>query len=885
MDITTLELLAKNLQILTNDFVLLDVDDQQDVDRFTQSFLKLKEESKTIGFEFFDTVCTLIIEACAKAPSSQPKDQYKVINVGLQALQDLIDSKLHDKPLPDEKDIRNLFDQALGIGKQLSAKLSDIQLQEIPSFISGAFEKIAEAENALLSIEAAGASAEKLEALFRIFHTFKGESGLLGIANIGTLAQELEKILAEVRAGQFRFDTVAVSTILQTIDSFKAILHTLGKNIEAGLQFDVASVVVNLKVLHESHTSAPKETSAPQTSDATPAQAAPGGSASFVSKIPRVNVAENKDMLHEFITEASEHLQKAEQALIVLEGSPDNADEINTLFRAFHTIKGIASFLALEDITSLSHTTETMLDLVRKGVLKINADIIDTALVAIDCMRKLLGLLKEQVENNGTLTSQYLDITQLMGQIDRIIQSCSQPQKAPIPRLGEILLSKGVIDEIDLNRALDKQTGENAGQRLGEILVGMNSATPLQVERALQEQKQGTLAEQAVRISIQKLDNLIDMVGELVITGSQVIFHDTIRSSQDSALQKNLNQLNRIIRDVQDISMGMRLVTILPLFQKMLRLARDISKKSGKKIEVRFSGENTEVDKNIVDLVADPVMHMVRNSIDHGIEDQATRAARGKPAFGTVKLNAYHQSGNVVIEISDDGGGLNKEKILTKAREKGFLKQGESISEDKIFNFIFEPGFSTATAVTDISGRGVGMDVVKRNVEALRGKIDIVSQEGVGTTFSIKLPLTLAVIDGIILTVGPERFIVPLFSIVEFFKPKRSDITYIAGVPRLIMVHGRLLPLVQLDKFFRITSDHHDLDDATICIVDSNEGDVAFVVDKVLGQQQVVIKSLGDSLKKAKGLLGATIMGDGKVGLILDVDMIAEGAKETSEAA
>jgi two-component system chemotaxis sensor kinase CheA len=269
-------------------------------------------------------------------------------------------------------------------------------------------------------------------------------------------------------------------------------------------------------------------------------------------------------------------------------------------------------------------------------------------------------------------------------------------------------------------------------------------------------------------------------------------------------------------------------------------------------------------------------MHMVRNSLDHGIEPPQVRKDNGKPSLGIVELNAFHRGGNIMIEIKDDGGGLNKNKILKKAKEKGLVKESESMSESRIFGLIFEPGFSTADKITDISGRGVGMDVVKRNIDLLRGKIDIESVEGKGTKFTIKLPLTLAIIDGIILGVGAEHYIIPVNSVIEFFGPRQQDVTVVAGKGEMILFHGELFQLIRLDQVFSVAASYRAIEESTVCLVESDYGRAAILVDHIVGQQQVVIKSLGDKLKDIQGISGGTILGDGKVGLILDVNGIIQ---------
>jgi two-component system chemotaxis sensor kinase CheA len=304
----------------------------------------------------------------------------------------------------------------------------------------------------------------------------------------------------------------------------------------------------------------------------------------------------------------------------------------------------------------------------------------------------------------------------------------------------------------------------------------------------------------------------------------------------------------------------------------MVRLVRDLSKKLGKEVSIALAGEDTEIDKNMVELVGDPLMHMVRNSLDHGIEPKEVRLKAGKPAAGKIQLSAYHKGGYVVIEIKDDGGGLKKERILQKAVERGIVKPGEELSDKRIFNLIFEAGFSTAEKVTDVSGRGVGMDVVKKNIEKLRGKVEIESEEGKGSTFYIYLPITLAIIEGIVVRVGVEKYILPINAVVEFVKGAHKDLSLVYDKGEMYKFYDKLYPLIRLSQQFAIRDACADIEQTTVCLIETDAGRACLVVDELFGQQQVVIKSLGEALKKVQGVSGAAILGDGRVGLIIDVD-------------
>jgi two-component system, chemotaxis family, sensor kinase CheA len=380
-----------------------------------------------------------------------------------------------------------------------------------------------------------------------------------------------------------------------------------------------------------------------------------------------------------------------------------------------------------------------------------------------------------------------------------------------------------------------------------------------------------------VRVETTKLDYLLDMVGEMVISQSLIRHNPNLEAVHDSRLQGELSQLARITGEVQRTTMSMRMIPVGQLFQRTARVVRDLSRKAGKQVELETSGDDTELDKTIAEELADPLMHMVRNAIDHGIETAESRAASGKPPAARVRLAAYHQGGQIVLEIADDGRGLDQEKILNRARQRGLIPDGTQLSESEIYHLIFEPGFSTAEKVTDISGRGVGMDVVRRHVQKLRGRIDIQSQQGAGTTFFLKLPLTLAIIEGLVVTVGQYRYIVPIFAVREMFRPKPEGLATIQGRDEMALVRGQLLPVVRLHKRFGVQPRTEDPCEGLLVVAECEGRQFCLLVDDLVGKQEVVIKSLGEALKSIAGIAGGAILGDGRVGLILDIEGIFRG--------
>ncbi|NBW85949.1 MAG: chemotaxis protein CheA, partial [Planctomycetia bacterium] len=379
-----------------------------------------------------------------------------------------------------------------------------------------------------------------------------------------------------------------------------------------------------------------------------------------------------------------------------------------------------------------------------------------------------------------------------------------------------------------------------------------------------------------VRVDTVKLDSLIDLVGELVIAQSMVVQNTAVNAPADSHLSRTLGQLRGITSDLQRTAMSLRMVPIRSTFQKMSRLVRDLAIQQGKDIRLVLHGEDTELDRTLVEELNDPLIHMIRNSADHGIEPAAARTAEGKPAHGTITLRAFHQGGFIVIQISDDGRGLAPDRIRAKAVERGLIRADDNLDEESIFELIFAPGFSTAEQVTDLSGRGVGMDVVRRNIEKMRGKIEIRSEAGRGTTFTISMPLTLAIIEGLLVGVGEQRYIVPTLAVRESFRPLPGMVSTVQGRGEVVSVRGKLTPMLRLGAHLNTEARAQDPTQGIVVVVESGQDCRCLFVDELIGKQEVVIKSLGDMFRNQTEFAGAAILGDGRVGLILDVNSLVK---------
>jgi two-component system chemotaxis sensor kinase CheA len=534
-----------------------------------------------------------------------------------------------------------------------------------------------------------------------------------------------------------------------------------------------------------------------------------------------------------FIADATDHLGTIEATILKLEAAPADLKLVNDIFRPFHTVKGNAGVLGITSIQEFAHKVETLLDLARSGKHPMGPTEIDVVLKTVDLLKLIIDELPARAAGKPT-TDVSARRRELMDRVDALIAGSPPP-----PSQGE-----GPAGAVS---AQAPSTGDDTGRA--------------KVNR--------TEDQSTVKVDTKKLDNLVDMVGELVIAQA-ILAEDPALRSADERLSRRLAHVRRITSDLQRDTMAMRMVPIRQTFQKMSRLARDLSRKFDKPCSLRLAGEDTELDRKVVEHLTDPLMHMMRNAIDHGVEPQESRQAAGKPATAELTLTAFHRAGFIVVELADDGAGLDTDQILARGVKLGLVPEGARPDPSEIHQLIFQPGFSTAARVTELSGRGVGMDVVRRNVEALRGRIDIQTVRGQGTTFSIQLPLTLAIVDGILLGVGSDRFVIPTFAVQESFRPLPEQVQTMQGQACLVQVRDRLYPLLHLGEVFGITGARQRISEGTVIICHDNGRCVALAVDELIGKQEVVIKGLGEMFRDVRGIAGGAILGDGRIGLILD---------------
>lgn len=579
------------------------------------------------------------------------------------------------------------------------------------------------------------------------------------------------------------------------------------------------------------------------------------------------------DLLAEFISEGRDLIANAEEALLTLENDPDDMEAVGTVFRAFHTIKGTSAFLNITLASEMGHHAESLLSRVRDREIRYSGGYADLTLRALDMIKELVQSIENALAGNAfPKPSGYDDLMGILANPEQagISDEYVDPSDTDL-RVGEILVGKGKT----VKERVEETLAKHSGRPIGLELVKSDAVSVNDVVKALRTQKQiktgKQVVESSVRVGTERLDRLIDMVGELVVAHSMLAQDDIVVTGNHHELIKKVAHTTKIIRQMQDLGMSMRMIPLKSTFQKMARLVRDLARKAGKNISFITEGEDTEIDRNMVDVINDPLVHMVRNAVDHGVELPEYREKMGKPKSGTVKLSAYHSAGNVVVEITDDGKGLDRDAIIAKARDRGLLNEGATLSDREVFNLVFEPGFSTAAAVTEISGRGVGMDVVKRNIETLRGQVEISSEPGKGSVFKMRLPLTLAIIDGMVIRVGKERYVIPTVSITRSIKPDIKDFSTVLNRGEILSIKGKLIPLFRLAKIFDIKDFEQDPNKMLVVVIEENGRQAGMVIDELIGRQQVVIKTLGETMQNILGISGGAVMPNGQVGLILDV--------------
>jgi len=607
-----------------------------------------------------------------------------------------------------------------------------------------------------------------------------------------------------------------------------------------------------------------------------------------------------------FLEESTEGLEVMESGLLELEPGTADMETINNIFRAAHSIKGGGGTFGFIEVSDFTHWVETILDEMRSGERDVTEDGITLLLEAVDCLRGMMDSINAQSDYDTPRISalQARIVAVLNGEVDAGVPEAASSSDSPEPEVVDTEAYEPVAEapveaaqtvESVQPKKLEPSQPEAvieepaiateeapAAEKPEAASVPETKEVPAAEPAGKKEKASSDASGSSIRVNVEKVDSLLNLVGELVITQSMLgRFKKEFNIDDVSDLRDGLAQLESNTRELQESAMQIRMLPIKVAFSRFTRLVRDLSRSMGKKVKLELLGEQTELDKTVLEKIGDPLVHLVRNSLDHGIETVEKRLAAGKPAEGLLRLSAYHEAGNIVIEITDDGAGLNRDKILSKAIEKGLVSEDEQLSDESIYMLVFQAGFSTADKVSDLSGRGVGMDVVRRNIQDLGGRIDVLSEIGVGSKFTIRLPLTLAILDGQLVRVGGDTYIVPLLSIVEsvFINPERVNV--VANNQMLYRLREEFLPITDLraicnGTYKNMALDVEELNDKLLVVIETAGKRYGLVVDDLEDQQQVVIKALENNYRHVSGLAGATILGDGSVSLILDIPSLAQ---------
>lgn len=716
------------------------------------------------------------------------------------------------------------------------SKLKDI-------FVEETMEKLEELENGLLQLEKSSEDKELLNTIFRAAHTIKGSGGSLGFNDISRFTHRMEELLDLVRQDKLTPDKEMINTLLEATDMIKEMTENISTDSE--FAFDrcgpLMTKMEGMKTISSQQSAVSTQLSA--VSD-----------------------------------------QQAENNAARTEASSPEAQTYRVIFAPDRDIfmRGIDPSIIIEDLKDLGEITSINADIdavpelheLNPETLYLKWDILLRTEKGLEDIKKIFEFVEE-------------------GSEIKILPVAVPAEKTPL--LGKLLVEEGIVKPCDVKEALKTQ------KRLGDILVEQGKAAPEDIQKALEKQNTKktdsfkSAVASSIRVDIGKLETLTNLVSEMVII--QSMFQQTLTTGgqgNSAAIAGNdensgenrgrlsekvdllFSQLQRIGKDIQESAMSLRMLPVGEVFQRFARLVRELSASRNKNIELVITGEDTELDKGILEKITDPLVHLIRNSIDHGMETPEERLAAGKPPKGVIHLSAYQMGDSIYIDVADDGRGLNRRKIIDKAVSKGLINNVEGLTDSQVNNLIFLPGFSTADSVTDISGRGVGMDVVKKNIDALNGRVFIRTEQGKGTTMSIKLPLTLVIIDGLTVLVGDETFVIPLSSVVETIRPGRKDVSTLNEKGEVIDVRGEYIPLLRLYELLGISAWNENPWDAIVIVTVYEGRKYCLLIDDLLGQQQVVIKSLGTAVPKLSDIAGGTILGDGKVALVLDVPGLIE---------
>ena len=700
--------------------------------------------------------------------------------------------------------------------------------------------------------------SETINAVFRLFHSLKSSAAFLGFSNVASLTHDAENVLQAVRDGSLDLTLELINVLIKCIDIIRNLLEKIEQSQEdSGFEDVISSSKVELQEFLKKKDSTPTTNNDEDKSEVEVEE-------SIVEEESPKEVDEiliTDDMRSNFVAEAIEQIQSIEQSFLKLEKGGMDSEIMHSAYRDMHSFKGNCGFMHYNDLQEISHMLETVMGSMKDGKTKVEKETITFMLQTIDTLRETINVMADGGEPTIPMIAAYRDL------IKEVFPECFSSKSATIVSQEKVPTAK-VKEPEEITKA--------------EVEV---ESKPILQENKAPKKKRKAIVRQDIRVELSKLDTIINLVGELVISESMVTRNPAVKDIDDERFYRATHQLRRICNELQDASMSLRMVPLDGLFKKMIRVVHDLSQKIDKDIELEIIGGDTEVDKTVIEQVSDPLVHIIRNSCDHGIEPKEDRKKSGKDLTGKITIEGRHEGGEVWIIVKDDGQGLNRDKIVSKAIENGIIKEDDNLTDDEVWHLIFHPGFSTAEKITNVSGRGVGMDVVKKNIEKLNGRIDIKNHEGLGATMIIRIPLTLAIIDGMLIKVGESNYTVPTLSIKRSLRCTDDIVTHSPEGGEILRLDDKFIPIVRLGKLFGHENAYNDLKEGIIIVVDNGHGSlIALFADEIIGQQQTVIKGLSQYINNARGTSGCTILGDGSVALILDIRSLVAMAEEKTHA-
>lgn len=705
----------------------------------------------------------------------------------------------------------------------------------LQEFVVDSREMLEEIEPVLVELES-NYNEETINKIFRCFHSIKGGAGFLNLNNIQKITHSAETLLDLFRKDKLVFASVHLDILVSVCDQIVAILDQVYETLsDQGFEAENKSLC---SIMDDLIAGKSVEATKPTETEPEPVDVGEEADIELDDEEPEIPITD--EMVTQFVQEAEAGFEKIEEVLLILEKFGFDQQLLDNAYRLIHSFKGNCGFMNFKHLEQVSHRVETVFDGMKNREIPTKEENVTVLFQVLDVIRNTV----QQIGQKGShVIEGYKDYLVMLNGVIGVPQKEEEKAAEPV---------KAAAAAPHPAPEVAPKPGPEAAPKPAEDKSG--AAKQLQTD---------------IRVNLSKVDKVINLVGELMIV-SQMITSSIIQDSDKNG--RSSHQLNNLITELQDVAMSIRMIPLAGTFRKMVRLVRDLSKKSGKQVQFETRGEDTELDKTVVEQIADPLVHLVRNSIDHGIEPPDERSAAGKSTVGKLIIEAKYEGNEVWINIIDDGRGLSREKILSKGIERGLVTEEEAKdwSDQKVYRLIFEPGFSTAEKITSVSGRGVGMDVVKRNIEKVKGHVDVKSSPGQGSTLGLRIPLTLAIIDGMLLRVGKSVYTAPLLAIRESIQVKPSDVTIVDN-REVVMIREQLVPVYRLHKLHNIVPQYEKLDEAILIVLEHQDEAFGLMVDELLGQYQTVIKGLSEYLGKIPGISGCSILSNGEVSLILDV--------------